>query len=129
MGASYDNVLQLMSLFPEYSKFKPPLREPAHSYIQESELVIYRDLNLFLICRGGGVRINCLYFRSELGVLVSHRLIHCLVRLRQPIFNFLYFLMYLEHYHTFITIYSIVGCTVYKGLGVLKQVRRNQVGD
>ena len=72
VGALFADVLQLLSLFPEYSKFKAPLSIPDHFHIQEMELFVHHDFNLVLLRIWGEVLIIFPYFSIELELLISH---------------------------------------------------------
>ena len=81
MGNNLSNVIQLLSLLIEYDEFQPPLGGKVCDHVQESEYVGGTYLNPDLLLRGREALIVCPYFRGELEGLVSHCLIHHLLKL------------------------------------------------
>ena len=93
MGTSFFDILQLLSLFPEYYYFQPPLKGTDNFLIQERELICGTYLNPLLLIKRGEALSICPYFRSELEVLVYHFLTHHLLNLLYPIYSFIYHIL------------------------------------
>ena len=86
MGDLLAEVIQLLSLFPEYSKLQVSFRGPAHFHIQKWEFVFRHDLNSVFLLRGRGIRFVFPYSRGELKVLVSRRRVRHFLKLFHTVF-------------------------------------------
>ena len=110
VGALFADVLQFLSLFPEYSKLQVSFRGPDHFHIQKWEFVVHHDLNSIFLLGGRGIRFVCPYFCGELKVSFSRRRVHRLLKLFQSVFYLTRFLLTLEYHQAVILIDSVVDC-------------------
>ena len=65
MDANFPDVLQLLSIFPEYSELQTPLGGLAHTHIPEWESFGCADMNPVIILRGREDRVVFPYLHGE----------------------------------------------------------------
>ena len=123
MGALFAEVFQLLSFFPEESKLKVSFRGPAHHHIQEGEFVVCHDMKSIFLFGGQVVRSVCPYFRGELKLSLSCRRVHHFLKLVQPVFYLILFILSLENHQAVISIDAMVDCRAENRISILKEVK------
>ena len=89
------------------------------------EFVVCHNLNPIFLLRGRGIRFVCPYFCGELKVSVSCRRVHRFLKLFQPVFYIIFFILTLENHQAVILIDSVVDCRAEVKLGFFRKVKKN----